>query len=136
MAGRRIQFAPRAASQQVIGAVVRREIRRASPKILTALEPTTMANRLVLESCASISVKFVRHRQVDGRSEGLTRGQKVTRSLARRSWCRWGDECLGRIINVIGEPVDELGPVGATSRRDPSARRPPMPIKRPRRRSL
>ena len=49
-------------------------------------------------------------------SEGLTRGQKVTDTGAPIS-VPVGDETLGRIINVIGEPVDEAGPIKTTARR-------------------
>ena len=100
---------------QVIGAVVDVKFDGHLPQILNALETDNHGNRLVLEVAQHLGENSVRCIAMDI-SEGLTRGQKVTDTGAP-IMVPVGDECLGRIINVIGEPVDELGPVGATSRR-------------------
>ena len=100
---------------QVIGAVVDVKFDGHLPKILNALETDNHGNRLVLEVAQHLGENSVRCIAMDV-SEGLTRGQKVT-DTGSPIMVPVGDECLGRIINVIGEPVDELGPVGATSRR-------------------
>src|SRR5450631_428885 len=100
---------------QVIGAVVDVKFDGHLPKILNALETDNHGNRLVLEVAQHLGENSVRCIAMDI-SEGLTRGQRVTDTGAPIT-VPVGDECLGRIINVIGEPVDELGPVGAKSRR-------------------
>jgi F-type H+/Na+-transporting ATPase subunit beta len=100
---------------QVIGAVVDVKFDGHLPKILNALETDNHGNRLVLEVAQHLGENSVRCIAMDI-SEGLTRGQPVTDTGAPIT-VPVGEECLGRIINVIGEPVDELGPVGATSRR-------------------
>src|SRR5208283_1359121 len=100
---------------QVIGAVVDVQFDGHLPKILNALETDNHGNRLVLEVAQHLGENSVRCIAMDV-YEGLTLGQKVTDTGAP-IMVPVGDECLGRIINVIGEPVDELGPVGASSRR-------------------
>src|SRR5437879_3259813 len=100
---------------QVIGAVVDVQFEGHLPAILNALETTNGGNRLVLEVAQHLGESTVRTVAMDT-SEGLVRGQDVT-DTGQPISVPVGDECLGRIINVIGEPVDEAGPVKATERR-------------------
>jgi F-type H+-transporting ATPase subunit beta len=100
---------------QVIGAVVDVKFDGDLPEILNALETDNHGNRLVLEVAQHLGENSVRCIAMDI-SEGLTRGQPV-RDTGAPITVPVGEACLGRIINVIGEPVDELGPVGATTRR-------------------
>ncbi|HEY8214055.1 MAG TPA: F0F1 ATP synthase subunit beta, partial [Methylocystis sp.] len=94
---------------QVIGAVVDVQFDGHLPEILNALETTNQGNRLVLEVAQHLGENSVRTIAMDS-SEGLVRGQEVTDTGAPIS-VPVGDETLGRIINVIGEPVDEAGPL-------------------------
>jgi F-type H+-transporting ATPase subunit beta len=100
---------------QVTGAVVDVKFDEHLPEILNALETNNGGNRLVLEVAQQLGENIVRCVAMDT-SEGLVRGQPVY-DTGSPITVPVGDECLGRIINVIGEPVDELGPVGATARR-------------------
>jgi len=100
---------------QVIGAVIDVKFDGHLPEILNALETTNNGNRLVLEVAQHLGENSVRCISMDI-SEGLVRGQEVTDTGAPIS-VPVGEECLGRILNVIGEPVDELGPVDTTARR-------------------
>ncbi|MCW6508939.1 F0F1 ATP synthase subunit beta [Lichenifustis flavocetrariae] len=100
---------------QVIGAVVDVKFDSHLPEILNALETTNNGNRLVLEVAQHLGENSVRCIAMDV-SEGLTRGQKVTDTGAP-IMVPVGEGTLGRIINVIGEPVDEAGPVHATGTR-------------------
>ncbi len=94
---------------QVIGAVVDVHFDEDLPAILNALETTNQGNRLVLEVAQQLGENTVRTVAMDT-SEGLVRGQEVTDTGAPIS-VPVGAGLLGRIINVIGEPVDEAGPV-------------------------
>jgi F-type H+/Na+-transporting ATPase subunit beta len=100
---------------QVIGAVVDVRFDGDLPEILNALETDNGGNRLVLEVAKHLGENSVRCVAMDT-SEGLVRGQPV-RDTGAPITVPVGDACLGRIINVIGEPVDELGPVETTTRR-------------------
>ncbi|MFZ5619278.1 MAG: F0F1 ATP synthase subunit beta [Pseudomonadota bacterium] len=100
---------------QVIGAVVDVTFDDHLPAILNALETMNGKNRLILEVAQHLGQNTVRTIAMDT-SEGLVRGQKVTDTGAAIS-VPVGDGTLGRIINVIGEPVDEAGPVEHTARR-------------------
>ncbi|MFY9628392.1 MAG: F0F1 ATP synthase subunit beta [Methylocystis sp.] len=100
---------------QVIGAVVDVKFDGHLPEILNALETNNQGNRLVLEVAQHLGENSVRTIAMDT-SEGLTRGQEVVDTGAPIS-VPVGDETLGRIINVIGEPVDEAGPLNTPSRR-------------------
>ena len=100
---------------QVIGAVVDVKFDGHLPEILNALETTNGGNRLVLEVAQHLGENSVRCIAMDV-SEGLVRGQEVTDTGAP-IMVPVGDECLGRIINVIGEPVDEAGPVKTAHKR-------------------
>ncbi|MBA4789264.1 MAG: F0F1 ATP synthase subunit beta [Pseudomonadota bacterium] len=94
---------------QVIGAVVDVQFDAHLPEILNALETTNQGNRLVLEVAQHLGENTVRTIAMDS-SEGLVRGQPVTDTGAP-IMVPVGEATLGRIMNVIGEPVDELGPV-------------------------
>ncbi len=100
---------------QVIGAVVDVKFDGDLPEILNALETDNRGNRLVLEVAQHLGENSVRCIAMDI-SEGLVRGQPV-RDTGGPITVPVGEACLGRIINVIGEPVDELGPVETTVRR-------------------
>src|SRR5580658_10121632 len=94
---------------QVIGAVVDVQFEGELPAILNALETNNQGNRLVLEVAQHLGESTVRTIAMDI-SEGLVRGQEVTDTGAPIS-VPVGAGLLGRIINVLGEPVDEAGPV-------------------------
>jgi F-type H+-transporting ATPase subunit beta len=100
---------------QVIGAVVDVKFDDHLPEILNALETVNQGNRLVLEVAQHLGENSVRTIAMDS-TEGLVRGQPVTDTGAPIS-VPVGDETLGRIINVIGEPVDEAGPLVTASKR-------------------
>ncbi len=100
---------------QVIGAVVDVEFDGPLPDIYNALETTNRGNRLVLEVATHLGESSVRTIAMDA-TDGLVRGQAVTDTGAPIS-VPVGEETLGRILNVIGEPVDEAGPVKATAKR-------------------
>lgn len=94
---------------QVIGAVVDVQFEDALPEILNALETDNGGNRLVLEVAQHLGERTVRTIAMDS-TEGLVRGQEVTDTGSAIS-VPVGPETLGRIMNVIGEPVDEAGPI-------------------------
>jgi len=96
---------------QVIGAVVDVSFESDLPAILTALETDNNGNRLVLEVAQHLGENTVRTIAMDA-TEGLTRGQSVT-NTGRQISVPVGPMTLGRIVNVIGEPIDERGPVNA-----------------------
>jgi F-type H+/Na+-transporting ATPase subunit beta len=100
---------------QVIGAVVDVQFGGHLPAILNALETDNHGNRLVLEVAQHLGESTVRTIAMDI-SEGLVRGQEVT-DTGQPISVPVGEGTLGRIINVIGEPVDEAGPVTYTERR-------------------
>jgi F-type H+-transporting ATPase subunit beta len=94
---------------QVIGAVVDVHFEGDLPPIMNALETSNQGNRLVLEVAQQLGENTVRTVAMDV-SEGLVRGQEVRDTGAPIS-VPVGAGLLGRIINVIGDPVDEAGPV-------------------------
>jgi F0F1-type ATP synthase alpha subunit len=96
---------------QVIGAVVDVQFEGPLPAILNALEVTVAAGmpRLVLEVAQHLGENTVRTIAMDA-TEGLVRGQPVEDTHSPIV-IPVGPECLGRIMNVIGEPVDEKGPI-------------------------
>src|SRR5271155_3070156 len=100
---------------QVIGAVVDVKFDGDLPPILNALETENRGSRLILEVAQHLGENSVRCIAMDI-SAGLTRGQPV-RDTGAPITVPVGEACLGRIINVMGEPVDELGPVETTTRR-------------------
>jgi F-type H+/Na+-transporting ATPase subunit beta len=100
---------------QVIGAVVDVHFEGHLPPILNALETKNQGNRLVLEVAQHLGESTVRTVAMDI-SEGLVRGQEVIDTEGPIA-VPVGDGTLGRIINVIGDPVDEAGPVPHQERR-------------------
>ena len=95
----------------MIGAVVDVQFDGELPPILTALEVEDHDIRLVLEVAQHLGENAVRCIAMDA-TEGLVRGQKV-RDTGAPITIPVGRETLGRIINVIGEPIDECGPIDA-----------------------
>ncbi len=100
---------------QVIGAVVDVQFDDHLPEILNALETDNHGNRLVLEVAQHLGESTVRTIAMDS-SEGLVRGQDVT-DTGGPITVPVGNATLGRIINVVGAPVDEGGPVTADEHR-------------------
>src|SRR6202165_4157526 len=101
--------------RQVTGAVVDVQFDEHLPAILNALETKNHGSRLVLEVAQHLGENTVRTIAMDS-TEGLVRGQQVTDTGAPIS-VPVGDATLGRIMNVVGEPVDEAGPIkGVTDR--------------------
>ncbi|AXO16296.1 MULTISPECIES: F0F1 ATP synthase subunit beta [Thalassospira] len=96
---------------QVMGAVVDVKFDGDLPPILNALHVDNNGQRLVLEVAQHLGENAVRTIAMDT-TEGLQRGQEVTDTGDAIS-VPVGPETLGRILNVIGEPVDERGPVNA-----------------------
>jgi F-type H+-transporting ATPase subunit beta len=94
---------------QVIGAVVDVQFEGKLPSILNALETMNAGNRLVLEVAQHLGESTVRAIAMDS-TEGLVRGQAVT-DTGNAITIPVGPATLGRIVNVIGEPIDEAGPV-------------------------
>ncbi|UZW55299.1 F0F1 ATP synthase subunit beta [Sphingobium sp. JS3065] len=97
---------------QVIGAVVDVTFPDAVPFILSALETSNNGQRLVLEVAQHLGENTVRTIAMDS-TDGLTRGQEVTDTGAQIR-VPVGPATLGRILNVVGEPIDERGPVETT----------------------
>ncbi len=100
---------------QVIGAVVDVQFEDHLPEILNALETENQGQRLVLEVAQHLGESTVRTIAMDS-SEGLVRGQSVT-DTGQPIAVPVGDGTLGRIMNVVGEPIDEAGPVKASGTR-------------------
>jgi F-type H+-transporting ATPase subunit beta len=101
--------------RQVMGAVVDVHFDGNLPAILNALETKNHNQRLVLEVAQHLGENSVRTIAMDS-TEGLVRGQEVL-DTGQPIAVPVGDGTLGRIINVIGEPVDEAGPVPHSERR-------------------
>ena len=116
-----------------MGAVVDVQFEGELPEILNALETDNHGNRLVLEVAQHLGESTVRTVAMDS-TEGLVRGNEV-RDTGESISVPVGDGTLGRIMNVIGEPVDEAGP-GQGSRNGAASisRRPPSPSSRRKRR--
>ncbi|WP_102107266.1 F0F1 ATP synthase subunit beta [Oceaniglobus roseus] len=100
---------------QVIGAVVDVQFTDHLPEILNALETDNNGKRLVLEVAQHLGENTVRAIAMDA-TEGLVRGTEVTDTDGPIT-VPVGNATLGRILNVIGEPVDEGGPVNADEHR-------------------
>ncbi|CUJ84306.1 ATP synthase subunit beta [Ruegeria denitrificans] len=100
---------------QIIGAVVDVHFEDQLPEILNALETENNGKRLVLEVAQHLGENTVRTIAMDA-TEGLVRGAEVTDMGAPIS-VPVGNATLGRILNVVGEPIDEKGPVEATETR-------------------
>jgi len=100
---------------QVMGAVVDVQFEGALPEILNALQTDNNGNRLILEVAQHLGESTVRTIAMDS-TEGLVRGNEVF-DTGQAIAVPVGDGTLGRIMNVIGEPVDEAGPINAKGRR-------------------
>jgi len=94
---------------QIIGAVVDVKFKDELPEILTALECSNAGSRLVLEVAQHLGESSVRTIAMDS-TEGLKRGDEVT-DTGKPIQVPVGPETLGRIINVVGEPIDQKGEV-------------------------
>ena len=95
---------------QVLGAVVDVQFEGELPEILNALHTERSGQTLVLEVAQHLGESTVRTIAMDS-TEGLVRGQSVE-DMGQPIEVPVGPETLGRIINVIGEPIDERGPLG------------------------
>src|SRR6185295_2071727 len=100
---------------QVMGAVVDVQFEGHLPAILNSLETENRGSRLVLEVAQHLGESTVRTIAMDA-TEGLVRGQEVT-DTGQPIAVPVGDGTLGRIMNVVGEPVDEAGPIKAAELR-------------------
>ncbi|MBV9532169.1 MAG: F0F1 ATP synthase subunit beta [Bradyrhizobium sp.] len=100
---------------QVMGAVVDVHFEGHLPAILNSLETKNHGNRLVLEVAQHLGESTVRTIAMDA-TEGLVRGQEVT-DTGQPIAVPVGDGTLGRIMNVIGEAVDEAGPIKFAEKR-------------------
>ena len=100
---------------QVIGAVVDVQFDDHLPAILNALTTDNNGKELVLEVAQHLGENTCRCIAMDS-TEGLVRGQPVA-DTGRTITVPVGDATLGRIMNVVGEPVDEKGPIEATETR-------------------
>ncbi len=109
---------------QIIGPVVDVHFEGDLPAILNALETTNQGNRLVLEVALHLGEGTVRTIAMDS-TEGLVRGGEVIDTGAAIT-VPVGPETLGRIINVIGEPIDELGPLKTKKKAPIHASAPPF----------
>src|SRR3546814_5015139 len=107
---------------QVLGAVVDVQFEGELPPILNALDTENDGRRLVLEAAQHLGENTIRCIAMDS-TDGLVRGQTVT-DTGGPITVPVGPETLGRILNVIGDPVDERGPVVA-KRSAPIPRPPP-----------
>jgi F-type H+-transporting ATPase subunit beta len=101
--------------RQVMGAVVDVQFAEHLPEILNALQTDNQGNRLVLEVAQHLGESTVRTVAMDS-TEGLVRGQEVI-DTGEPIAVPVGDETLGRIMNVVGEAVDEAGPIKTADKR-------------------
>ena len=99
---------------QVLGAVVDVSFEGELPAIMNALKVDNNGNKLILEVAQHLGENAVRTIAMDS-TEGLVRGQTATDLDAPISM-PVGPETLGRIMNVIGDPVDERGPISTTKK--------------------
>ncbi len=102
------------AISQIMGAVVDVKFEGELPEILNALEVDVPGRRLVLEVAQHLGESQVRAIAMDT-TDGLVRGTKVT-DTGEPIMMPVGPETLGRILNVIGEPVDERGPIATKTK--------------------
>ena len=103
---------PKGHITQVISAVVDVHFDGNLPEILTALETENQGKRLVLEVAQHLGEQTVRTIAMD-ETEGLVRGQVVI-NTGKPIRVPVGAETLGRIMNVVGDPIDGLGPINAS----------------------
>ena len=101
--------------RQVMGAVVDVQFEGGLPEILNSLETQNQGSRLVLEVAQHLGENTVRTIAMDS-TEGLVRGQDVV-DTGQPISVPVGEETLGRIMNVVGDPVDEAGPIPSKLRR-------------------
>merc|ERR1712193_253434 len=106
----------------VIGAVVDVQFDEGLPEILNALTVVGREPKLILEVAQHLGENTVRTIAMDG-TEGLVRGNVVEDEGLPIS-IPVGQECLGRIINVIGDPIDERGPIPTDKRQSIDAEAP------------
>ena len=106
---------PKGRIRQVMGAIVDVQFGDELPKILNALETDNHGTRLVLEVAQHLGENTVRTIAMDA-TEGLVRGQEVVDS-GEPIAVPVGEETLGRIMNVVGEAVDEAGPIKTAEKR-------------------
>ncbi len=109
---------------QVMGAVVDVQFDGHLPEILNALQTENRGNKLVLEVAQHLGEQTVRTIAMDG-TEGLMRGQDVIDTGSPIN-VPVGRETLGRIMNVIGEPIDDRGPINAKTSSPIHAPAPPF----------
>ncbi|WP_045387053.1 F0F1 ATP synthase subunit beta [Falsirhodobacter sp. alg1] len=100
---------------QVIGAVVDVQFEGEMPAILNALTTDNNGKKLVMETAQHLGENTVRAIAMDS-TEGLVRGA-IVHDMGAPITVPVGDATLGRILNVIGEPIDEAGPVDAVETR-------------------
>ena len=100
---------PKGKITQVMGAVVDVQFDSHLPEILNALETQNEGQRLILEVAQHLGENTVRTIAMDS-SEGLVRGSEVL-DMGSPISVPVGNPTLGRILNVVGEPVDEKGPI-------------------------
>jgi len=105
---------PKGQVVSVIGAVVDVQFEDGLPEILNALEVEDRQPKLILEVAQHLGENTVRTIAMDG-TEGLVRGN-VVNDTGNPIMIPVGPETLGRIINVIGDPIDERGPVPTDKR--------------------
>merc|ERR1712035_201402 len=105
---------PKGQVVSVIGAVVDVQFEDGLPEILNALEVENRSPKLILEVAQHLGENTVRTIAMDG-TEGLIRGQ-VVNDTGNPIMIPVGPETLGRIINVVGEPIDERGPIATEKR--------------------
>merc|ERR1711868_216361 len=105
---------PKGKVVSVIGAVVDVQFDEGLPEILNALEVENRQPKLILEVAQHLGENTVRTIAMDG-TEGLIRGQ-VVNDTGNPIMIPVGPETLGRIINVVGEPIDERGPIATDKR--------------------
>merc|ERR1712112_595234 len=106
----------------VIGAVVDVQFEDGLPEILNALVVDNREPKLILEVAQYLGENTVRTIAMDG-TEGLVRGQ-VVNDMGTPIMIPVGQETLGRIINVVGDPIDERGPVPTDKRQSIHAEAP------------
>ena len=102
------------AISQVIGAVVDVRFEENLPSILTALECNIGGKKVVLEVAQHLGESTVRTIAMES-TDGMTRGDEVI-DTGNQIQVPVGPETLGRIMNVVGEPVDERGEIKSADR--------------------
>merc|ERR1712003_457388 len=113
---------PKGQVVSVIGAVVDVQFDDGLPEILNALEVQDRTPKLILEVAQHLGENTVRTIAMDG-TEGLVRGQGVN-DTGNPIMIPVGPETLGRIINVVGDPIDERGPIPTDKRQSIHAEAP------------